>query len=208
MISIRKTARRIERFVVLRVLHADDTPHRLALGIALGMFIALTPTMGFQIVLVLLLAPFIRANGRVGVPMVLITNPFTMVPIYGFNYWLGYHLLSIFGERPGLNIEKVKNTIGNLQIWNYVFKHFYEAQFWHSLWCLFIKFLNVSLDLWIGSIIVGLFLAAISYVVSYKLIVWYRSHNPIIRLRLRRKLLAKKERNLCPNTTKNKPQNL
>jgi len=129
------------------------------------------------------------------------------MPIYGFNHWLGYHLLSIFGERPGLNIEKVKNTIGDLQSWNYVFKHFYEAQFWHSLWRLFIKFLNVSLDLWIGSIIVGLFLAAISYVVSYKLIVWYRSHNPIIRLRLRRKLLAKKERNLCPNTTKNKPQN-
>ena len=54
MIPIRKIIRQIEHFIVYRILHADDTPHRLALGIALGVFVAWTPTVGLQMVLVLL----------------------------------------------------------------------------------------------------------------------------------------------------------
>ena len=42
MIAIRNIIRQIEHFVVYRILHAHDTPHRLALGIALGIFVAWT----------------------------------------------------------------------------------------------------------------------------------------------------------------------
>ena len=44
-----------ERFIKYRVLHVDDTPHRIALGVALGFFVTWTPTIGVQIVLILLL---------------------------------------------------------------------------------------------------------------------------------------------------------
>ena len=74
--------RKSRRFIVHRVLHADDTPHRIALGVAAGLFIGLTPTVGFQMVLAVALAAALRANKVVCIPMVWITNPFTIIPIY------------------------------------------------------------------------------------------------------------------------------
>ena len=173
MIPVRVIIRQIERFIAVRILHANDTAQQLALGIALGMFIAWTPTVGVQMILVLLLAPLIRANGRIGLPIVWISNPFTIVPIYGLNHWLGYYLLSIFGERPKVHLETIKSSLGNLH--NLEFNVF-TWEFWNNLGQLFLRFLNVSIDLWVGSIIIGIFLAALSYIVSYKFINWYRTH--------------------------------
>ena len=39
-----------------RVLTLDDTPHSIALGTAIGMFVGLTPTVGIQMVVVLAVA--------------------------------------------------------------------------------------------------------------------------------------------------------
>mgnify|MGYP001008765280 CR=1 FL=1 len=43
------------RFFLHQVLHCDDSPHRLALGAALGTLVAFTPTIGFQMAIVVLL---------------------------------------------------------------------------------------------------------------------------------------------------------
>ena len=74
--------RRTRRFLIVKVLHANDTPHRIALGIAIGVFIGLTPTVGLQMIIALALATALRANKVVCIPMVWITNPVTLVPIY------------------------------------------------------------------------------------------------------------------------------
>ena len=64
------------------LLMLDDTPHHIALGTALGVFIAFTPTVGIQMILVLLLAmlvrPFFRFNNVAGLIAVYITNPVTV----------------------------------------------------------------------------------------------------------------------------------
>jgi len=186
MLSLTKTAKQIERFVIYRILHVDDTPHRLALGLALGMFVAWTPTIGFQMILVLLLAPLIRANCRVGIPVVWVSNPFTLLIIYGPNYWLGRHFLNLFMDRPVVNHDMIKDKLSSEYL-GYVLAHFHEEQFWHNLRELLVKFLDVSLDLWVGSIIIGFLVGGITYVVSIKFIVWYRTHSPKFRLYLRRK---------------------
>ena len=68
---------------------------------------------------------------------------------------------------------------------------FYEAEFWHNL----INILwAISVELWVGSIIVGLFLGAITYAISYRIIIWYRTHTPRGRrhtVRMKRRLWRK-----------------
>jgi len=178
----RKTTiiRRVEHFVIYRVLHADDTPHRLALGIALGMFVGWTPTVGFQMLLVLLLAPSFRVNPIVGIPIVWVTNPVTIVPIYFSNYWFGHLVLNLFSDRPALSYAQVTERLGQFGGVSHFLSNFHHAQFWHKVIQILAEF---GLDLWVGSIIIGLVMAVISYTISYRLIVWYRSARPHLRLR-------------------------
>ncbi|MCK5272689.1 MAG: DUF2062 domain-containing protein [Sedimentisphaerales bacterium] len=189
MSPIRKTARRVERFVVYRILHVDDTPHRLALGLALGIFVAWTPTIGLQMVLVLLLAPFIRANGRVGVPMVWVSNPLTAALIYYPNYLIGRFLLGVFIERPTpvYSFERIQDRLEEVR----QLGHFFSVEFWQKIGQLI---LNVGVvDLIVGSIVAGLVFALVMYIVSYKFIVWYRTHNPIFKRRLKKQKAERRE---------------
>lgn len=78
---------------VRTIIHLDDTPHSIALGTAIGVFIGLTPTFGIQMLLVFAVAfaakPIFSFNKFAALVAVYISNPFTMVPIYWFNYQLG-----------------------------------------------------------------------------------------------------------------------
>ena len=107
--TIVKTAKfiaaKIERFLVYRVLSINDSPHRIALSVAIGIFITWTPTIGLQMMLTIALCFLLRANKLVGVPFVWISNPLTIVPIYAPNYFVGCWIL---GHAP---TERWKNLI-------------------------------------------------------------------------------------------------
>jgi uncharacterized protein (DUF2062 family) len=75
--------------VFRRLARAGGTPHNLALGAAIGMFVGMTPTVGMQMALCIPVCLLLRANPLAAVPMVWITNPLTLIPIYSFNYWIG-----------------------------------------------------------------------------------------------------------------------
>lgn len=80
-------------FVVHRILHADDPPHRLALGIAVGLFVAFLPIVGVKTGLAFGLAWMFGANKAVSVPLVWLSNPVTIVPMSYPGYWLGCKIL-------------------------------------------------------------------------------------------------------------------
>lgn len=67
-----------------------------SLAVALGIFCAFIP-VPFQMVVAAAAAIWIRVNVLVAVPMVWITNPFTMGPLYYFCYRVGASLL---GQQP------------------------------------------------------------------------------------------------------------
>lgn len=75
------------------LLMLDGTAHQIALGAAIGMFVALTPTVGIQMLLVLLIAMLTRSlfrfNKMAALIAVYVSNPLTVVPIYWFNYKIG-----------------------------------------------------------------------------------------------------------------------
>lgn len=71
-------------------------------ALALGMFCAFIP-VPFQMVIAALGAIWLRVNILVAVPVVWITNPFTMGPLYYFCYLVGVELLGVV-PKP-FNIE-------------------------------------------------------------------------------------------------------
>ena len=81
------------RTLLRAILMLDDTAHSIALGTAVGMFIGMTPTVGIQMILVVVfsfvVSPFFRFNRTAALITVYISNPITVAPIYWFNYKVG-----------------------------------------------------------------------------------------------------------------------
>jgi uncharacterized protein (DUF2062 family) len=72
-----------------RLVSLDDSPQRIALGFAVGVFLAFTPLLGLHTLLGLLLA-FAFGLNRVAVLVGLfINNPWTLFPIYGLATYVG-----------------------------------------------------------------------------------------------------------------------
>lgn len=70
----------------------DDSPHKLALAFAVGVFIAFSPWLGLHIVSAVLLAWIFRLNKVVVLTASFLNNPWTIVPMYAFCLWLGMRI--------------------------------------------------------------------------------------------------------------------
>jgi uncharacterized protein (DUF2062 family) len=89
---VRASARALrERFVAL--LHLDDPPWRVALALAVGVFISFTPFLGFQTLLALLVAAVARLNAAVVVTGTWLNLPWFMPFVYAGGLKLGAWLL-------------------------------------------------------------------------------------------------------------------
>ena len=77
------------RSLLRAILSLEDSPHSIAKGTAIGMFLGLTPTVGIQMILVMLVSLFVRFNRKAALITVYISNPFTMIPMYWANYKVG-----------------------------------------------------------------------------------------------------------------------
>ena len=83
---------KIKGFALL-IFHLNDTPHGIALGVSLGMFLSILPTFGIGMIVALALAPFLRANPVSTYLGTLVVNPLNGTLVYSFNYWIGSLLL-------------------------------------------------------------------------------------------------------------------
>lgn len=137
------------------ILMLDDSPHSIALGTAIGMFVGLTPTVGIQMAIVMVLAfatsRLFRFNRVAALIAVYVSNPLTMVPIYWFNYRLG----TLFLEET-VTWDEFK------QLFHY---HSY-AEWWNTLKELFV---TVGMPLVVGSVVIGMIAALSSYLLIFRL---------------------------------------
>ena len=90
---------RAKQFIKFRIIHVDDSPHRIALGVAMGFFTAFLPFLGLHTISALFLAFVTRANKAVALLCSWICNPFTVVPIFIPSYLLGRKVVSFFRMR-------------------------------------------------------------------------------------------------------------
>ena len=83
--------------------HQNGSPFYHAKGLALGVFSGCFPFFGFQTLIGVFLAKLVKGNILLAVIGTWISNPFTYIPLYYFNYRVG----SIFlNNSPSNNIEK------------------------------------------------------------------------------------------------------
>jgi len=150
---------RTREFVVHNILHADDPPHRMALGVGFAMFVTFTPTIGFQMGLVFAICWLFGGNKLVGLPLVWISNPATIVPIYYPCLWVGEALLG----QSHRNFAWFKTMFsGAPEEWLPKISFFGNA----------LK--DIALELWLGCIVIGGVLGVISYFVTYQMVYSYR----------------------------------
>ncbi len=113
------------------------------------MFIALTPTVGIQMILVMLIAfltrPFFTFDRMASLITVYISNPITLVPIYWLNYKVGALFIEGHVTRKELTRALRYNSFD---------------EWWNAVETLFV---NIGEPLIVGSLIVGTTCAALTY---------------------------------------------
>lgn len=82
------------------IMQVHETPHRIALAFALGVFMGNSPFLGLHYIGGIFLAWIFRLNKLVAFVGVSVNNPWTIVPISTFSVWLGAKLLAIKDVLP------------------------------------------------------------------------------------------------------------
>lgn len=164
-----KTTRQLKwysspRQLLRSILMLDDTAHSIALGTTVGMFIGMTPTVGVQMILVMLFAyavsPLFRFNRVAALITVYISNPLTVVPIYWFCYKVG--ALFFGGSRTANDFKRILE-----------YNSF--SEWWRTIVELFV---NIGKPLVVGSLLVAALLSAITYPVMVRLVRRFKKENP------------------------------
>ena len=127
------------RYLYLRFIRMRGSAEEVSRGMALGIFIGMTPTMGIQMPIALFMAMLLRENKIAAVLGVWISNPVTVIPIYTFNFQVGKYLLG----SPDLKMPQFNSM-----------NEFLELGY------------DLLLPLTVGSIVAGIVAAAIAYVIT------------------------------------------
>ena len=137
------------------------SPEAIALGLAIGVFVAFTPTVGFQMVIATFLATVFNANRAAGAAAVWITNPATIPPIYAVTYWLGSFIW------PGPPVERVygimADTVRKLARRD-VWEMYGQLKLFVSLGR------SIFVPLLIGGVLVGLAAGSLLYVLTLRIV--------------------------------------
>ena len=161
----RKLYRRISFLIVHRILRADDSPSRIGRGVAIGVFMAWLPLIGLQMLLVLAFSFILRANKLVGLPVVWISNIFTLGPIYYPSYIVGTMILKL----EAVSIKAFEHRFGEIFSsglpWTGQIREFASVLFGEIIYPTFI-----------GSLITGAIMALLSYFLTVWAIDRHRRH--------------------------------
>ena len=107
---IRQLKLNLVKFIRLR-----GSPDEIAKGVALGIFIGMTPTLGLQMPIAIFFAFLLKENKLAAALGVWITNPVTAPIIYGLQYESGRLLLDLPRARlPELTFESLKAMGGEV----------------------------------------------------------------------------------------------
>jgi uncharacterized protein (DUF2062 family) len=152
-----------------RLLGLEDPPRRIAMGAALGMVIAFGPTWGMQIVLAIGLAALLRVNKAATLLPTFIVNPVTGPVVFFLQYLLGRTLLfTRHSEGEVRKVRELAEALGNIRL----------SALWSSIGDAFARAGGLGWGLLLPTL-VGMFvsaavLAAITYPLTYRGVVWFR----------------------------------
>lgn len=152
------------RAVLRKVLALSDSPHAIALGAGVGIFIGLTPTVGVQTILILGVVfatrKFVYFNATAAMACTYVSNPVTMLPMYYGWYRIGAWFSS--GSLTAAEFEQLMQFEG-------------LAGWWSAMCALGSQ---VALPMCLGALLTAPIGVAIAYPVTYFLVKWVREHKP------------------------------
>ena len=133
-----------------RFLKIRGDPHEIALGFALGLFIGMTPFMGFHTAIAIFFAALLKWNKISAAVGVWISNPLTAPVIYPFTFFIGAKLTGIAnGANPADGYEFV-------------------------LFDMVLKAPKIVLVLVVGGVVIGIPVAVAGYYISFSAVNNYR----------------------------------
>lgn len=126
---------------LVSLLRLNNSPPEIALGIAIGVFIAILPVYGLHTILVIIAAIIVRPANKIAI---LLGTNISLPPTLPFITWTGYDIGRFFlkGDYPPLAWSDFTNIT-------------------------FEKILNYYPPLFLGSIILGIICATIFYLLTY-----------------------------------------
>ncbi len=129
------------RKILVKLFRLNNTPHEIAIGVAIGVFIAVMPLYGLHTLMVIIAALLVRRSNKIA--MLLGTN-ISLPPTVPFITWAGYEIGRFILRRDFPDLD-----------WT-VFKSITVK-----------KVINLYPPLFIGSLILGIVLAVVFYFLIY-----------------------------------------
>jgi uncharacterized protein (DUF2062 family) len=142
------------------IFKVKDTPHRIALAFAIGVFLGISPFLGLHYIGGFAIAWLVGLNKLVTLVGVSVNNPWTIVPISSFCVWI---LIGIKQILPEVEWESITlmNILGKFSD----FHNFIEMV--KQLWPLIASF-------FVGSLLIGSISAVASYFIIQIIMARYK----------------------------------
>jgi uncharacterized protein len=163
-----------------RIKRIPDTPHKIAIGFAAGIFVSFTPFFGLHLFLGATLAWLVRGNIVAGIIATFFINPFTLPFVAGASLGIGRAVFGL-GANHG-EYKKLHEAVwdGFSGMWQVVGSWFGIGEApWDKLYVFWNELL---LPYMVGGLIPGLLVASLSYYLLRPLVAAYQ-HRRRVRLK-------------------------
>lgn len=158
-------------YILYRIRRLPDQPHRIARGIAAGIFVSFTPFFGFHFVIGAGLAWLMGGNVVASLLATFIGNPVTFPFIMTLSVELGNYMLGYHG---GIPLREIVDSFAraSVELWNNLGAVFTDrTAHWSSL----VRFFHhVFWPYFIGGLIPGIAAALAGYYLSLPVISAYQ----------------------------------
>ena len=158
-------------YVMHRLRRLPDPPHKIARGVAAGVFVCFTPFFGFHFVLAAALAFVMQGNIVAAILATFVGNPFTLPIIATASIELGSWML---GMHHGLPLPQLLDAFSSasLELWNNFAAMFTtRVAHWDRLGDFFLR---VFLPYMVGGIVPGTIGGVIAYTLTLPAISAYQ----------------------------------
>ena len=150
-------SRRIKYIInqwIRRLIHLNESPYRIAMGCACGIFCSALPIFG-QTFIGMIAARVLRASVIASLPWTWISNPLTTLPMWYCGYRLDIWIMP--GKHKPLSYTEIQALMQNFDQMDWTQGlSLLSAEFWEALQ-----------PLWLGTVVMGLAMATPSFILVY-----------------------------------------
>ncbi|OLL53979.1 DUF2062 domain-containing protein [Bartonella henselae] len=144
-------------YIRKRILRISATPHKVALGFSIGIFLACSPLFGMHIVLAILFSWILRANFAAAIIGTIFSNPLTFFLIIMADYKVGSFCLSLFSDVSEISLSQIRTLFDGLALSN-------TSLLFKGAWQ------SIMRPMILGGVLLGFIFGGLSYIGAYRAI--------------------------------------